>query len=104
MKLGLRILERFGFSEDRIIKSKIVDFTGQDPRPKHLSFELAPLSGKLKTKPASISDQIDELFLPADLFTWFRENVDDQIGMFTPILEQIQHELCNLSNPYREWH
>ena len=76
-ELGLRILDRFGFSEDRIIKSKIVDFTGQDPRPKHLSFELAPLSGKLKTKPASISDQIDELFLPADLFTWFRENVDN---------------------------
>ena len=75
--LGLRILDRFGFSHHRIQRSQIKDHPGREARPQHLAFELAPLSGKLKTKPASLLDQMEELTLPTDLFDWYRNHADD---------------------------
>ena len=58
-ELGLKILEHFGFEASRIQKSIIEEFFPQSTRPSHLSFELAPLVGKLKTKPQSIDQQIE---------------------------------------------
>ena len=75
--LGIRILNHFGLSRDRIQKGKIIDFNFDDPRPRHLSFELAPLVGKLKTEPQDVAEQISELLLPDDLFEWHRNHADD---------------------------
>ena len=76
-ELGLKILEHFGFEASRIQKSIIEEFFPKSTRPSHLSFELAPLVGKLKTKPQSIDQQIEGLLLPPDLFDWHRQNADD---------------------------
>ena len=75
-EMGIRILDRFGFSHDRIKEGSSVDYDHGN-RPMHLSFELSPLSGKLTAHPASIEEQLQGLLLPNDLYTWYRENVDD---------------------------
>ncbi|MDG1139192.1 MAG: SDR family oxidoreductase [Opitutales bacterium] len=75
-ELGIRILDRFGFSRNRIIKGAIKDYHDSDSRPQHLGFELAPLVGKLTTNPSSVQEQIEELLLPEDLFRWHRQNAD----------------------------
>ena len=75
--LGLRILDRFGFSHERIQRGQLKDYPEKEARPRHLAFELAPLAGKLKTKPASLLDQMEELTLPSDLFDWYRNHADD---------------------------
>ncbi len=82
-QLGLEILDHFGFREDRILKGKSSDYHGEEKRPRHLSFELAPLVGKLKTKPSTLRQQIEELKLPPDLYHWYREKVDFQ-GRYLP--------------------
>ncbi len=75
--LGLRILDRFGFSHERIQRGQLKDHLGRKARPHHLAFELAPLAGKLRTKPATLLDQMEELTLPSDLFDWYRNHADD---------------------------
>ena len=46
-------------------------------RPPHLGFELAPLLGKLKTKPPSVDKQLEGLIVPPSLYGWYREAADD---------------------------
>ena len=75
-ELGIRILDYFGFRHDRVKRGMVKDYPCSEERPRCLSFELAPLVGKLKTKPATIDEQIQELKLPVELFQWFRQNVD----------------------------
>ena len=77
-ELGLRILDRFGFSHGRIVRGSFAEASKElGPRPSHLSFELSPLAGKLKTAPASIEEQLGNLVVPAHLYEWYRENADD---------------------------
>lgn len=77
-ELGLRILDRFGFSAERIKRGSIEEApTELANRPAHLTFELSPLAGKLKTRPADLEEQVRDLVVPAHLYKWYRENADD---------------------------
>jgi len=83
-ELGQRILQRFGFREDRLQPATLADLGGEaGPRPERLTFELAPLVSKVKTAPASMDQQLEEMHLPAALYSWYRENVDDPT-VYTP--------------------
>ncbi len=76
--LGIRILRRFGFNENAVVKRSLQENPGlSGPRPSHLSFELSPLQGKLKTEPTTIQEQLNELIVPHHLYQWYRENADD---------------------------
>ena len=77
-ELGLRIFERFGFSPDCLAKAKRADVADKlGERPGDLAFVLEPLVGKLKTQPAAISSQLEELRVPDDLYDWYRSHADD---------------------------
>ena len=77
-ELGRRILERFGFSEHLILKGSLSDSEDRvGKRPANLVFELSPLVGKIKTKPQNISEQLQGLKVPDNLYRWYRENADD---------------------------
>ena len=74
-ELGRRILERFGFSENLIVRGSLRDSTGRvGKRPENLAFELSPLVGKIRTKPQNISEQLQGLKVPDNLYRWYREN------------------------------
>lgn len=76
-ELGRLILRKFGFREDRIQASSLAEARKRvGDRPGRLTFELAPLIGKLKTRPASIERQLEEMRLPDHLYVWHRENAD----------------------------
>lgn len=77
-ELGCKILQRFGFNHERLTASSLADSVARvGKRPARLTFELAPLVSKVKTQPASLAQQLDEMHLPFSLYQWFRENVDD---------------------------
>ena len=77
-ELGLRILERFGFSSNFITKSSLSDsFKKVGRRPAKLTFELSPLAGKIKTKPESVAEQLEGLKVPNSLYKWYRESATD---------------------------
>ena len=77
-ELGIKILDRFGFHHDKISAASLVDSVKSlGPRPSRLTFELAPLVSKVKTQPASLEQQLEEMHLPVHLYRWYRENVDD---------------------------
>lgn len=77
-ELGLRILDRFGFSADRITRASLKDAPDEiGNRPACLAFELNPLAGKLKTRPADLDEQLGDLVVPDHLYEWYRENADD---------------------------
>ena len=77
-ELGRRILERFGFSEHLILQGSLSDSEDRvGKRPANLVFELSPLVGKIRTKPQNISEQLQGLKVPDDLYRWYRENADD---------------------------
>lgn len=77
-ELGRKILQRFGFKEDRIEPSTLLESIDRvGSRPARLTFELAPLESKVKTRPATLEQQLEEMHLPASLYYWFRQHVDD---------------------------
>src|SRR6056300_1037567 len=77
-ELGKRILQRFGFNENRLNASSLEEASETSgEKPARLTFELAPLLSKVKTQPYSLDQQLEEMHLPADLYSWYRENVDD---------------------------
>jgi len=77
-ELGLRILDRFGFSPERITRASLKDAPDEiGNRPACLAFELNPLAGKLKTRPADLDEQLEDLVVPDHLYEWYRENADD---------------------------
>ena len=77
-ELGRRILDRFGFSHELILRGSLKDYQKRlGKRPANLTFELSPLIGKIKTKPETISEQLQSLKVPNSLFRWYRENADD---------------------------
>ena len=56
-ELGKKILQRFGFKEDRLTASSLAESEERvGKRPNRLTFELAPLISKVKTQPASSSN------------------------------------------------
>jgi dTDP-4-dehydrorhamnose reductase len=76
--LGLRILERFGINLDQIIRGKMKDKDSNlGKRPSRLSFNLDPLVSKVRTQPSSIEQQLQELHVPNELYSWYREFADD---------------------------
>jgi len=83
-ELGQRILQRFGFHEDNLQPATLADLAGEvGSRPGRLTFELDPLVSKVKTVPASLDQQLEEMHLPSSLYSWYRENVDDPT-VYTP--------------------
>jgi dTDP-4-dehydrorhamnose reductase len=78
-ELGVRILRRFGIRPEKILRVSVENFTNKkgEYRPRHLSFILNPLSTKIRTQPTSVDDQLEELQIPADLYSWYREFSDD---------------------------
>ena len=77
-ELGRRILERFGFSEDLILQGSLSDSEGRvGKRPANLTLELSPLVGKIRTKPQNISEQLEGLKVPVNLYRLYRENAND---------------------------
>ena len=76
-ELGRRILRRFALPEDLVVASSRKEHLGEDERPADLSFHLPPLDGKIKTRPASLDEQLEEMAIPDDLYDWFRENSGD---------------------------
>lgn len=72
--LGCRILQRFGLDEDRLEAVSMRDDPGNENRPTDLTMELSPLAPKMKTLPASLQEQMEELKAPAHLYRWIREH------------------------------
>lgn len=73
-EIGCRIMDRFGLDRDNIQKISQTDDPSFAGRPSNLTMELEPLRGKLRTQPASLAEQMDELKAPAHLYKWLREN------------------------------
>ncbi len=74
LEMGLRILRRFCLPEDLVESGSRLDFTTGDSRPADLSFTLSPLQEKLNCKPASFSEQLEEMEIPNDLYDWFKDH------------------------------
>lgn len=82
-ELGLRILKRFGINPENIIRGSIKNSENQGQRPQHLSFILEPLASKVRTVPLSIEEQLKELQIPNDLYSWYRKFADSP-NCYTP--------------------
>ena len=84
--LAVRILEYFGISKSKIDRGSISNSPNEfRDRPKHLSFLLDPLSSKLCVRPLSVNEQIEQLQIPPDLYSWYRsfaENPSSYIPRF----------------------
>ena len=76
-ELGVRILKRFGINPDNILRGSIENYEGKGQRPQHVSFILEPLASKVRTQPLSIDEQLAELQVPTDLYSWYREFADN---------------------------
>ena len=60
-EMGIRILEHFGLPKDAVEPARHEDEPASANRPADLSFHLEPLVNKLKTRPATFQEQLDEL-------------------------------------------
>ena len=76
-ELGVRILKRFGINPDNILPGSIKNHEATGQRPQHVSFILEPLASKVRTQPLSIDEQLAELQIPPDLYSWYREFADN---------------------------
>ena len=76
-ELGVRILKRFGINPDNILRGSIKNHEATGQRPQHVSFILEPLASKVRTQPLSIDEQLAELQIPPDLYSWYREFADN---------------------------
>ena len=76
-ELGVRILKRFGINSDNILRGSLNNHEAKDQRPQHVSFILEPLASKVRTQPVSIDEQLAELQVPPDLYSWYRKFADN---------------------------
>ena len=73
--LGLRVREHFKLTEKQapIAAVKRADVPGAaEKRQACLALDLAPLVGKLKTRPQTIAEQLAELHVPVTCREWYR--------------------------------
>ena len=76
-ELANRILGHFGINSEKIIRGNVqTALATVGERPNHLSFILEPLSSKLCVQPLSIEEQIGQLKIPSDMYSWYREFAD----------------------------
>lgn len=76
-ELGIRILKRFGINPNNILSNSINNREVNSKRPQHLSFILEPLASKVRTQPLSVDEQLAELQIPSDLYSWYRDFADN---------------------------
>lgn len=75
-EIGRQMLAHFGLSEKWLEAAE-----GSDPtRAPDLALELAPLVGKVKSRPESFEQQLDYLYLPEPLRRWAEANADLSAG------------------------
>lgn len=72
--LGLRIREHFKLTEQQapiaaIARTDVPEAARK--RQAHLALNITPLAGKLKTRPQSIAEQLEQLNVPAPARSWF---------------------------------
>ncbi|MFT4901327.1 MAG: dTDP-4-dehydrorhamnose reductase [Lentimonas sp.] len=60
-EMGQRILEHFGLPLDSIQSASKADDSASANRPSNLTFNLHPIVNKLKTRPASFQEQLNQL-------------------------------------------
>lgn len=71
-EIGERILDRFGLPLKLIERVRKADDPAHAGRASKLCFNLHPLVGKVKTRPADLETLIEELELPENLTDWHR--------------------------------
>ena len=72
--LAIRVRERFKLDEKNAPLTAVVRADTPEvsrKRPACLALDLAPLAGKLKTRPQTMEEQLDELVVPGPGRTWF---------------------------------
>jgi dTDP-4-dehydrorhamnose reductase len=72
--LGLRIREHFRLTDKQAPIAPVTRTDAPDAgrkRPACLALDLAPLAAKLKTRPQTIVQQLDELNIPAPVRPWY---------------------------------
>ena len=72
--LGLRIRAHFKLTESQAPIIRVARADNPDVARKRqpcLALDIAPLAGKLKTRPQSIAEQLDELKVPPSVRTWY---------------------------------
>ena len=76
-QLAIRTLRHFGINSEKIIPGSVQTAKAEvGERPNHLSFILEPLSAKLCVQPLSIEEQIGQLKIPSDMYSWYRQFAD----------------------------
>ena len=69
--IGIRIMQHFGLSENRI---KPIKIEKEDViRPRFLKLDSNLLQSKVRTRPDSLSLQLSNLSIPRTLFKWYQE-------------------------------
>ncbi len=72
--LGVRIREHFKLTENQAPIVRVARADNPEVARKRqpcLALDIAPLAGKLKTRPQSIAEQLDELKVPAAVRAWY---------------------------------
>lgn len=72
-EMGARILEHFRLEPGEWIEAvRLVEDPDHKNRPANLTLNLHPLSGKLRTRPATFAEQLAEMRPPSELYRWLR--------------------------------
>ena len=74
-EIGVRIARHFGLPENELVeKTNYKNVPGAaESRPKNLSFILHPLAGKLKTRPQTFDEILEEMTVPVGCENWFEK-------------------------------
>ena len=74
-ELGVRVRERFKLSDAQAPIAKVARDDVPEvarKRPARLPLEIAPLAGRLKTRPQSLAEQLAELRVPPPVRAWYQ--------------------------------
>jgi dTDP-4-dehydrorhamnose reductase len=72
-EMGRRILDHLGLPGDLVEPARLAGDPALAGRPADLRFNLHPLVNKLKTRPASFLEMLDEIEVPEELRGWLAE-------------------------------
>lgn len=80
-EIGVRIARHFGLPENELVeKTNYENVPGAaESRPKNLSFILHPLAGKLKTRPQTFDEILEEMTVPAGCENWFEKKTGRKV-------------------------